>query len=130
MVGIAGLLLGVVATSGIYAVTNVASLRSDLAVSTAVGLYLQGNLEEANLAMEACQETVSTVADTMSSYADAYAASRDAVDNFFDRYHFAAGDADYLYANLYLQDDSVSSAASTLSSVTDGDLTECVTYLP
>ncbi len=106
----------------------VSDLRSELQGTKAAALYLHDSLDQAESTIEACQATVNSVSDTMTGYSDAYEASRQAIDHFFDRYNFAAGDANYLYANLYMQDDAISSASSNLSSVTDGDVTDCLSY--
>lgn len=106
------MLAGVIASAGVYEMVVVAPIQEEQQTYLTGSQALYGVLIEAEDTIDSCQEIISDLADLHGGYFDAYRDSRDAVDNFFDRYHFAAGDAAYLYAQLYAQDDAMSSAQS------------------
>jgi len=106
------MLVGVIASAGVYELVVVAPIKDEKQTYLTGSQALYGVLIEAEDTIETCQEIISDLADLQGGYSDAYHESRDAMDDFFDRYHFAAGNASYLYAQLYAQDDAISSAQS------------------
>jgi hypothetical protein len=97
LVGVGCLVVGIAATAGIYESVVVSRLQSELKGAEAAAAYLRDSLDTAKTTIESCQQTVDAVSSAMTGYSDAYDASRQAINNFFDRYNFAAGDADYLF---------------------------------
>lgn len=129
LIGVGSLILGIAATAGIYETTVVSRLKHDLIVYQGAAYVNRERVEEAWATIESCQRTVNVLFSITSDYSDAYDRNRDAVDNFFDRYNFAAGDANYLYALLYAGDGDMLTAASKYSSITGADMPDCVTYV-
>lgn len=116
VLAVSGLVVGGLAVSGVYEAGVVPKLTGNAdALATVLG--------DALGVVDACQTALTLTSDTVLEISDQYEAARAATDDFFDRYSYQAGDATYLYANLFATDDGVSSALSAVTG--DRNVTQC-----
>ena len=109
-VAVTSIVAGAGVTAGVYEAEK-ASNRSRLAL---LGDELMALVEEQADDYEACGDHVRVLVEAMSTLADANFAKDDAVDVFFNRYDYYAGDAEHLYDALDQQNRDILDIAKGL----------------